>query len=252
MKRKVSMPVYKKAPQKDHIIYGFHAVEAVLRFSPHRAKKLFLARKQEAAYLEKLAFNSQVVCEYLERDALEKRFAVGSDAQGVVLIAAPFLYTPLEELLTKESKRLLILDTWQDAVNIGRAARAALCFGASGLVICTDRSAEVTAVAEKAAVGALARLPVSRVKNLASAMDKIKKSGFFIYGADERGPSGIASVDFASKVAVAIGQEGSGLRELTKKNCDVLVNIPMAVSDICLNAADTALIFLYELYGRKN
>lgn len=237
---------------KEQFIYGLHAVEAVLRYSPHRAKKLFLARKNDAVAIEKLASASGVACEYLERGSLEKRFLVGSDAQGIVLLVAPFSYTPLEELLELRAERLVLLDTWQDAANIGRAARAALCFGASGLVICTDRSAEVNAAAEKSAVGALARMPVARVTNLASAMKKIKDAGFFIYGADEHASLSITRCDFAAKVAVVVGQEGSGLRELTKKNCDVLVSIPMAARDICLNAADTALLFLYELNGRKN
>lgn len=237
---------------KEHFIYGFHAVEAVLRFTPYRAKKLILARKLDADALERLAHNAGISCEYMERPYLEKRYMLGSDAQGVVLLVAPFSYTPLEEMLKHDAKRLLLLDTWQDAQNLGRAARAALCFGASGLVICTDRSVEVNAAAEKSAVGALARLPVARVKNLASAMKTIKEQGFFIYGADERGPVTIDACDFASKVAVVIGQEGGGLRELTKKNCDMLVKIPMATEDICLNAADSALLFLYELYGRTN
>lgn len=235
----------------EHFIYGLHAVEAVLRYSPHRAKKLILARKQDSEALVRLAHDAHIACEHMERGALENRFDVGSDAQGIVLLVAPFAYMPLEDLLEQKSSRIVLLDTWQDAANVGRAARAALCFGASGLVICTDRSALVTAAAEKAAVGALARLPVARVKNLAMAMHAIKEQGFFIYGADERGSAVISKCDFAQKVAVVIGQEGAGLRELTKKNCDMLVRIPMMAQDICLNAADTALLFLYEL-NRRN
>lgn len=238
----------KKAPaQKDDFIYGFHAVDQLLRYGAHRARKLFIARSKDHQGIEEKALAQGISCEYVERDYLEKRFRVGSEAQGLVLICAPFAYTPLDDLLLDPAHKLVILDTWQDSANIGRAARAALCFGASGLVICTDRAAQITSAAEKSAVGALARLPVARVGNLAAALKKIKEHGFFVYGADERGEYNIRDCDFASKVAVVIGQEGAGLRELTKKNCDVLVNIPMTQSDICLNAADTALIFLYEL-----
>jgi len=238
----------KKAPaSKDDFIYGFHAIDQLLRYAPHRARKLYRARTKDHQEIEERARACGISCEYVERDFLEKRFRVGSEAQGLVLACAPFAYTPLEDLLLNPAHKLVILDTWQDSANIGRAARAALCFGASGLVICTDRSAQITSAAEKSAVGALARLPVARVGNLAGALKKIKEQGFFVYGADERGEYTIRRCDFASKVAIVIGQEGAGLRELTKKSCDVLVNIPMANSDICLNAADTALIFLYEL-----
>lgn len=242
----------KKPPKAESFIYGVHAVEAVLRYSPHRAKKLLLARKHDSEGLERLAQDARIGCEYMERGALEKRFDVGSDAQGIVLLVAPFAYMPLEDLLEQKGSSIVLLDTWQDAANVGRAARAALCFGASGLVICTDRSALISPAAEKAAVGALARLPVARVKNLAMAMHAIKERGFFIYGADERGSTAIGECDFAHKVALVIGQEGAGLRELTKKNCDVLVRVPMMAKDICLNAADTALLFLYELNRRNN
>lgn len=232
---------------KDNFIYGYHAIEQLLRYAPHRARKLFIARLKNQRAIEDLATASGVVCEYVERDYLERRFNVGSEAQGLVLSCANFIYTPLEELFLDSAHKLVILDSWQDAANIGRAARAALCFGASGLVICTDRSAQITNAAEKSAVGALSRLPVARVANLAAALKKIKEKDYFVYGADEHGEISIGACDFASKVAVVIGQEGAGLRELTKKNCDLLVNIPMSNSDICLNAADTALIFLYEL-----
>lgn len=239
---------YKKPPDaKNNFIYGFHAVAQVLEYAPHRAKKLYIARIKAQDEIEGLAHRAGCSIEYIERQSLERRFMVGSDAQGLVLECTAFMYTPLEELLANPAQKLVILDTWQDAVNVGRAARAALCFGASGLIICTDRSAQVTSAAEKSAVGALARLPVARVGNLASALKTIKEAGFFVYGADEHGTQELGSCDFANKVAVVIGQEGGGLRELTKKNCDVLVKIPMANRDICLNAADTALIFLYEL-----
>lgn len=239
-----------KFAKSEHFIYGLHAVEAVLRYSPHRAKKLILARKQDSESLMRLAHKAHIACEIRDRGALESQFDVGSDAQGIVLMVAPFDYMPLEDLLQQKGSSIVLLDTWQDAANVGRAARAALCFGASGLVICTDRSAAITAAAEKAAVGALARLPVAQVKNLAMAMHAIKEQGFFIYGADEHGSTGISECDFAQKIAIVIGQEGSGLRELTKKNCDLLVRIPMMAQDICLNAADTALLFLYELNRR--
>src|SRR5437879_5667125 len=216
----------KASVSHDDFIYGFHAIDQLIRYAPHRARKLFIARSKDHKEIEEKALAAAISCEYVERDFLERRFHVGSEAQGLVLSCAPFSYTPLEELLEDPAHKLVILDTWQDSANIGRAARAALCFGASGLVICTDRSAQITNAAEKSAVGALARLPVARVGNLAAALKKIKEQGFFVYGADERGTCAIRDCDFASKVAIVIGQEGAGLRELTKKNCDVLVNIP--------------------------
>ena len=234
----------------ESFVYGHHTVLAVVRHQPTRAKKLFIARAENAIEAKRLAEGRGIACEQVDRGYLEKRFLVGSDAQGLVLLCSPFSYVDLDDEILSETNRILVLDSWQDAANIGRAARAALSFAAGLIIICKDRSAQVTAAAEKSAVGALAQVPVARVTNLAAAIKKIKDAGFFVYGADERGRVDIKHCDFAQKVAIIVGQEGEGLRELTKKNCDVLVSIPMAQKDICLNAADTALVFLYELSTR--
>lgn len=232
-------------PSQD-FIYGVHTVMAVMQRDPKRCKRLFIARK-DYQRLTVLAEKSRIPYELVDRAWLEKKYALGSDAQGVVLHCLPFCYRELDDLLKGPCRTLLVLDSWQDAANLGRAARAALCFGADGMIICKDRSASINAAAEKAAVGALAHIPVARVVNLSTALRKIKEAGFFTYGADEHGDVNLAQCDFASKAAVVIGQEGEGLRDLTKKHCDLLVKIPMAHEGICLNAADTALLFLYEL-----
>lgn len=239
---------FKEKPHSDSYVYGLHTVSAVLRFEPKRCQKLFVARK-DYQNLKDLADKSLVPIEIVERSFLEKRFAVGSEAQGVVLQCAPFAYADLEDFLDK--KTILVLDCLQDAANVGRAARAALVFGADGIIICKDRSAQITPAAEKAAVGALSQIPVARVVNLASALKKLKDSGFFAYGADMFGDVPVKQCDFADRTLLVIGQEGEGLRELTKKMCDVLINIPMVNQEICLNAADTALLLLYELNRRQ-
>jgi 23S rRNA (guanosine2251-2'-O)-methyltransferase len=233
-----------------HFVYGLHTVRAVLEHQPTRGKKLFAARSADVEELKRLASLARIPVEQVDRALLEKRFLVGSDAQGVVLLVAPFPYVDLDEMDLRSIKRILILDSWQDAANVGRAARAALSFGADLMVICKDRSAQVTPAAEKSAVGALAQVPVARVVNLIAAIKKMKEANFFVYGADEHGDMSIKTCDFADKVALVIGQEGKGLRDLTKKNCDVLVSIPMAGREICLNAADTAVVFLYEISTR--
>lgn len=236
--------------QEKGFVYGLHTVLAVLRFQPDRALKLYIARKSDTDEIVGLARQAKINVENVDRAWLEQRFKVSSDAQGIVLVCRQFEYEDLDVVLSRGAKKLLLLDSWQDAANLGRAARAALCFGADALIITKDRSAQVNALAEKSAVGALARVPVVRVVNLVAALKKIKEAGFFAYGADENGDVSVKSCDFAARVALVIGQEGEGLRELTKKHCDMLISIPMAEPDICLNAADTAVVLLYELYGR--
>lgn len=235
---------------ESYFVYGFHTTSSVMRFQPNRCKKLFIARKSDHDSIIAIAQQNRIPHEVVERTWLENKFRVGSDAQGIVLQCKPFPYCDVEDLFSSK-KPILVLDSWQDAANIGRAARAAICFGAAGMVIGKDRAAEVNAAAEKSAVGALAQIPVARVVNLAAAIKKIKEANYFVYGADERGDAEIGQIDFADRVAFVIGREGAGLRDLIKKSCDFLVRIPMAQSDVCLNAADTSLVLLYELSRKK-
>lgn len=230
---------------KTYFVYGIHTVKAVLNYQPYRAKKLFITRKQDSEDLISLALSNHIDFEQIERNELEHRFGVFSDAQGIVLTCSSFDYTSLENMLSKNPKKLLLLDSWQDSVNVGRAARASLAFGVDAIIMCKDRSVAVNAHAEKAAVGALSRIPIIRVTNLSSAIEILKKNNFFIYGASEEGKVLLDKCDFADKTAIVIGQEGDGLRSLTKKQCDVLVRIKS--ENICLNAADSAMIFLYQL-----
>lgn len=237
----------KKNGSNHYFVYGLHTVMAILRYQPQRAKKLFLARIKSADEVKGLAEASGITVEYCERMDLEKRFSVSSDAQGVLLVCHPLHLLSLDELLHKKPTILLLLDSLQDNINLGRIARSALALGAGGIVLTKDRSAQVNAAAEKAAVGAFAKMPVAQVTNLAMAITALKENDFFIYGADERGEVDLNKAQFAKKSAIVIGQEGEGLRELTKKKCDLLIKIPMQAPDICLNAADAALLFLYQI-----
>lgn len=231
---------------KEYVVYGLHTVLGVLKNQPFRAKKLFIARK-DMDEIKNLAIEQKIHYELVDRHYIEKKFNLSSDAQGLALLCSPYTYLTADEILYKKPKLLILLDELQDSINLGRIARLALSFGADALVICKNNSAKVSPMAEKAAVGALSIVPVVEVGNLSSFIEKLKKINFFIYGADEHGSVDINRLDFADKIAVIIGQEGEGLRSLTKKNCDLLVKIPMKNPNICLNAADAALVFLYQI-----
>lgn len=234
--------------QKNYFIFGVHATRTAIRFSPDRCKKLFLARKGpgiSSLIAEANAHNIPI--EYHDKDSLQSRFSVSKDAQGVILKCLPPRVLNISELTElKNLNSVLILDSFQDPANLGRAARAAWCFGIDAMIINKDRSASITPGAEKSAAGAFSVVPVARVSSLVEAIKKLKDLGFFIYGAIEQGTISLHECEFAKKSAFVIGQEGSGMREPVKKACDFLVKIPMSKNAECLNAADTALLFLYQ------
>jgi 23S rRNA (guanosine2251-2'-O)-methyltransferase len=134
---------------------------------------------------------------------------------------------------------------------LGRAARSAFAFGADLLVIPKDRSAEVTAIAEKTAVGCLARIPVARVTNLNRALDDLKQAGLWVLGTSDKASKAAWKVDMKGPTALVIGNEEKGLRKGVAESCDELVQIPMQSPDMSLNAADALTVLLYEVLRQR-
>lgn len=171
--------------------------------------------------------------------------------QGVVGVTGEFQYTDLDHFLTRSTsdKRniVLILDQIQDPGNLGAILRSAYSLGADGVIITKNRSAQVTAATVRASVGASELLPVIRVVNLVATINTLKDAGYQVFGTSLKGSIDIDSVDWPSKTAVVLGNEGKGIRKLTGENCDVLFQIPMASSFESLNVSAAAAIVLYEL-----
>lgn len=186
------------------------------------------------------------------------RFVSGGRHQGVVAqIAsnaeeglAPFLAALSPE---KKNRALLVaLDQIQDPHNLGAIARSAANLGAAGLIVPQRRSAAVTPAAVQASAGAIQKIPVITVVNLAQALERCKQEGFWIYGADAAGKSAwSAALNFP--MVLVIGSEGYGMRPLVRGLCDELVSIPQAAQGVeSLNASCAASILLYEAARRRS
>ncbi len=173
--------------------------------------------------------------------------------QGIVGVIRPFAYADLTELLPDGSgptpgKLVVALDGITDPQNLGAIIRSAYCFGAAGAIIPQDRSAAVTATVAKASAGAVRHLPVAMVTNLSRALDFLKERDFWIYGADAAAGQDVRTVAFADNVALVMGSEGKGLRELIRKKCDFFLAIPMIGRIGSLNVSVAAGIIMAEIF----
>ncbi|HEV2207002.1 MAG TPA: 23S rRNA (guanosine(2251)-2'-O)-methyltransferase RlmB, partial [Candidatus Acidoferrales bacterium] len=159
----------------------------------------------------------------------------------------------LEDLLARKTERglLVFLDGIEDPHNLGAIARSALAAGAAGIVIPERRAAGLTDTAERASAGALAHLPVARVKNLVRAMDEAKRAGYWMIGLDERAEKNYTDVDLKGSVGIVLGREGEGLHELTRKSCDFLVSLPTSGPVRSLNVSVAAGIMLFEVIRQR-
>lgn len=175
--------------------------------------------------------------------------------QGIALIAAPFNYRSAAELpAARDGSVIVALDHITDPHNLGAIARSAAAFGAGGLLLPQRRSAGVTAAAWKASAGALARIPVARVGNLATALQDLQRRGYFVIGLDGAADMHIGELSQSlveGPLVLVVGAEGEGLARLTAQTCDLVVRIPISAATESLNASVAAGVALYEVARRR-
>ena len=170
--------------------------------------------------------------------------------QGAVALAAPFRYANLETIAESRSPLVLVLDNVQDPRNLGALLRTARAAGTGGVVLPRDRSVGVTSVVAAASAGTLFGLPIVRVPNLVRAMNSLKAFGFWLVGLVPSSPRSLFELDAPDRVALVVGSEGSGLRQLVQRTCDLEVAIPMAPGVESLNVSVAAGVALFELRRR--
>nr|WP_315870936.1 23S rRNA (guanosine(2251)-2'-O)-methyltransferase RlmB [Trichocoleus desertorum] len=181
----------------------------------------------------------------------------GANHQGVVAQVAPYEYVELGDLIDRAKAAttqplLVVADGITDPHNLGAIIRTAEALGAQGLVIPQRRASGITSTVKKVAAGALETFPVSRVVNLARALEELKTAEFWIYGTAAEASQPIPAVKFSGPIVLVIGSEGEGLSLAVQRCCDVLVSIPLAGKTPSLNASVAAGMVLYEIYRQRH
>lgn len=233
---------------------GFHAIEEALA-AGRPLDRIVVARGLHGNRIQKLvelARSRNVPVRFENRSQLD-RVSGTEHHQGVLAFSASRSAVELEDLLAAagESCLLVLLDGIEDPRNVGAIIRTALAAGASGIVLSERRAAGLTDTVARASAGALAHLPVARVKNLARAMEQLKESGFWLIGLDERAEKSYTEVKYEGRAAIVLGSEGAGLHDLVKKKCDFLVSIPTSGPVRSLNVSVAAGIVLFEAVRQR-
>lgn len=150
-----------------------------------------------------------------------------------------------------EQPLLLVLDGVTDPHNLGACIRTAAAAGAIAVVVPKDRAVGLTPVVLRASAGMAARVPLARVTNLARVLEKLKEAGVWIAGAAGEGKQELYASDLRGALAIVMGSEGEGMRELTRKRCDYLIRIPIAEGVESLNVSVAAGVFLFEVVRQR-
>ncbi len=242
--------------QPDDIIVGRNPVSEALRSSRTIDRVLVARGERSGAVVGIIARAKKQDIPVKEVDPKKLDFlAKGMNHQGIIAFAAVKEYSGVEDILALAEERgekpfIIVLDEIEDPHNLGAIIRTAECAGAHGVIIPKRRSATLSYAVGKASAGAVEYVPVARVTNIAQTLERLKKDGVWIYGADMDGVS-YCDCDFSGACALVIGNEGKGIGRLVREKCDQLVSLPMKGRINSLNASVAAGVLMYAVASKR-
>jgi len=239
------------------IVFGIHAVQALLQRNPGRVERVLVQQDKVNARVREmlqLAKKSRVKVDQVDRDELELH--ADGNHQGVLAICKnqkSLSEGDLDELLEKTSQPLvLVLDGVTDTHNLGACLRSADAAGVTAVVVPKDNSADLNSVVSKVASGAAETLPFIKVTNLARTLKAMQDRGLWITGtAVDETSRPLYEADLTGPRVIVMGSEGKGMRRLTQENCDELVYIPMAGEVSSLNVSVATGVCLFEVVRQR-
>lgn len=244
----------------DDLIWGVHPVIEALQADEKRLTEVILQKDRHGSSWETLldlVKNTHIKYSFVERISITGAADTQIRHQGVVARVTPVPLVPFDDLLAQfsdgvqrgENPRIIACDSIQDPHNLGALIRSAHAAGVNQIVLPRERSAPLGGTAAKASAGAISRVDICQVTNLSHALNAIKEAGGWIFGAvkDESAQS-IYETDFNIPACVVVGNEGQGVRPLVRKNCDILISIPMAGMLDSLNSSVAGAVIMFEMH----
>ena len=229
----------------DDWIWGWHAVEAALA-NPRRAPPERMLATPERARQIAARFGAVKHLEVADNQRLAQALPQGAVHQGVALRGAVLEEAALADFAPERGAVLLMLDQVTDPQNVGAILRSAAAFGATGVVLQDRHAPKLVGALAKAAAGAVDKLSVAHVVNLARALDELIAAGWRAVGLAGEGARDLAEVLDGGATVLVLGSEGEGLRRLVAEHCDELARISMPGGFESLNVSAAAAIALYE------
>ena len=239
-----------------HVLFGFHAVTVRMKIAPGTVVEVHLDSHRRDARMRGFAERAaQAHVRVVDSDDARLCKLAGNDRhQGVVALVKPLpARHSLDDILDEAlgPPLVLALDGVTDPHNLGACLRVADGAGAHAVIAPKDHAVGVNATVAKVASGAAETVPYLMVTNLARALNELKEREIKVIGASDDAASTLYDVDLSGPVALVLGAEGKGLRQLTRNTCDVLVQIPMAGAVESLNVSVAAGVCLYEVVRQR-
>ena len=229
-------------PDGPVILYGWHTVAAALANPERQIRKLFLT-ENAARRLADENIDTRVPPAIVRPNLIDQRLGPDAVHQGLLAEAEPLPSPDIDTL--PQQGIVLVLDQITDPHNVGAIMRSAAAFAVKAIVTTARHSPEATGVLAKSASGALELVPLVSVQNLARALNELNERGFMTVGLDSQGSADLGQVELQQPLALVLGAEGKGLRQLTRDTCSAVARLDMPGEIKSLNVSNAAVLALY-------
>ena len=225
-----------------------------LRANPQSVLKIYLEQgMQSESLIQRKTKEFGIPLFHIPSSKMDK-ITHQKNAQGIIADAKDFEYEHYQNLLDmalEKNLTLFFLDNITDPQNLGAMIRSIACLGAGGLILPTHDSVEVTETVLRIASGAENYVPVAKVANLNKALRQAKETGFEVLGTVVRGGESLFECELPFRLAVVIGSEQKGVRDVIRQELDKEITIPMKIETLSFNAAHAVTILAYEIKKQK-
>ncbi len=245
-----------RSSSEREIIWGIHPLLEALKKSPARISEITVIKGKSSPKI-------QQIIDTARQEKIKVKFRTdfhlsgsGHNHQGVCARIMAISTIGLDQLVArlknKKNPLLLVLDSIQDPHNLGAISRSASAAGVAGMIVNKDRSAPLGGTAAKISAGALAGLAVCQVTNLTTTLQRLKKEGFWVFGAAADSRQDLYQTDFSGPICLVMGGEAKGIRPLVREQCDTLISIPMHGSLDSLNVSVATAVILFEIVRQQS
>lgn len=230
------------------LVYGRNVAKDLLKKNK-KIEKVFLQEGFNDKEINSLLENKKIMVEMKSKREIDN-LASGVH-QGIILVVSDYQYSDINSVFKNNDDFVVLLDHLEDPHNLGAIIRTCEAAGVKTIIMPKDRQVQVNATVMKTSVGTLDNMNIVSVSNLANAIDKLQDNGFWVVGTALDDSVDYREIDYSGKIALIIGNEGSGISRLIAKKCDFLAKIPMYGKTNSLNASVAAGIMIYEVIRNR-
>jgi 23S rRNA (guanosine2251-2'-O)-methyltransferase len=241
------------AANEREIVYGVEPIRELVAAAPTSIRVLYVKSGDErrfAAEIDLVRTGGGRV-EFADEAGLERLAGIAARHQGIAALMREYEYAPLETILAKKPDPVVLVDGVTDPRNLGALMRSAEGAGVTAIVLARDRTAGITPAAVKSSSGAWIHLKIARCGNVARTIEQFKEAGYWTAALAPGGATSIYDLDATRKLAIIVGSEGRGVRDIVKKSADFVVDIPMRGKVGSLNVSVAAAVALFEIARRR-